>query len=125
MMQKLAALLAVLSATLSCSVVSQTTTETPQVPQPSPQATQATSPRPAAAQGCSACHGASGIAAIPETPHLAAQPASYLAAQLRAYRTGARRHEVMSVAAKALSESEIDEVAAWYASQRIELKSSP
>lgn len=59
---------------------------------------------------------------MPETPHLAGQPANYLAAQLRAYRSGARKHEVMNVVAKPLSDAELEALAAWYASFLIEVK---
>ena len=40
--------------------------------------------------------------------------------QLKNYRSGKRRHEVMSVVAKPLSDAEIADLAAWYASIRIE-----
>jgi cytochrome c553 len=66
------------------------------------------------------CHGPLGIATQPETPNLAGQPASYLAAQLKAFRGGARQHEVMSVIARPLTDEDIAAVAAWYASIRVE-----
>jgi cytochrome c553 len=44
----------------------------------------------------------------------------YLAAQLRAYRSGARKHEVMAVMARPLSDDDIANLAAWYASIRVE-----
>ena len=69
---------------------------------------------------CMVCHGPLGIATQPETPNLAGQPASYLAAQLKAFRGGARKHEVMSVIAKPLTDGDIDAIAAWYASIRVE-----
>jgi cytochrome c553 len=78
--------------------------------------------RPAAAAACGACHGANGIAVAPDAPHLAGQPAIYLAAQLRAYRSGARRHEQMNVVAKPLADGDIDALAAWFAAIRIEAK---
>lgn len=73
------------------------------------------------AQMCVACHGPLGISAAPDAPHLAGQPAIYLAAQLRAYKSGARRHEVMAVIAKPLSDDEIAQLAAWYASLKVEV----
>lgn len=76
----------------------------------------------AKAQACVACHGAMGIATAPDAPHLAGQPDIYVAAQLRAYRSGARPHPVMNVIAKPLSDADIDALAAWYASLRIEIK---
>jgi cytochrome c553 len=71
------------------------------------------------------CHGQTGVSATPDAPHLAGQPAIYLAAQLRAYRSGARKHEVMAVLAKALSDDEISQLAAWYSSIRIEATAPP
>ncbi|HEV8692298.1 MAG TPA: cytochrome c [Ideonella sp.] len=75
---------------------------------------------PAKAQACAVCHGPLGVANAPDTPHLAGQPASYLAAQLRAFRSGARKHEVMTLIAKPLTDDDIAQLAAWYAAIRIE-----
>lgn len=72
------------------------------------------------AQACAVCHGPLGISSQPDAPHLAGQPAIYLAAQLRAYRSGARKHEVMAVMAKPLTDDDINQLAAWYAAIRIE-----
>ena len=72
------------------------------------------------AQACAVCHGPAGVSVTPDAPNLAGQPAIYVAAQLRAYRSGARPHAVMAVLAKPLSDDDIDDLAAWYASVRIE-----
>jgi len=98
-------------------------------------ATAAAAPASAAAQdaaagrqkaaACAVCHGLNGLATLPDAPHLAAQPGSYLVAQLRAYRSGARRHEVMAVVAKPLSDADIEDLAAWYSSQKISLQTVP
>ena len=77
------------------------------------------------AQACAVCHGALGLSNTPDAPHLAGQPELYLATQLRAYRSGKRQHEVMSVMAKPLSDADIRELAAWYASLVIEVKAPP
>lgn len=77
------------------------------------------------AAACQTCHGLDGIAKLPDAPHLAGQPAPYLVRQLRAYRSGERRNEVMSVAAKSLSDDDIRDLAAWYAAIQIEAKVSP
>ena len=42
-------------------------------------------------QPCVVCHGPLGMSRAPDAPNLAGQPAIYLGAQLRAYRSGARR----------------------------------
>jgi cytochrome c553 len=74
----------------------------------------------AKAAACALCHGRNGVSAVPDAPHLAGQPALYVEAQLKAYRSGLRRHEVMSVVAKPLGDADIADLAAWYASIRIE-----
>ena len=71
---------------------------------------------------CAVCHGANGMGATPDAPHLAGQPAIYLAAQLRAFRSGARKHEIMNVMAKPLSDDDVEHLAAWYSSLQIEVK---
>jgi cytochrome c553 len=43
-----------------------------------------------------------------------------MAAQLRAYRSGARRHEVMNVIARGLSDEDITQLSAWYSAIRID-----
>lgn len=73
----------------------------------------------AKAAACAVCHGQAGISALPNAPHLAGQPALYLEEQLRNYRSGKRRDEQMSIVAKPLSDADIEELAAWYASIRI------
>ncbi|MBK1616313.1 cytochrome C554 [Rubrivivax gelatinosus] len=72
------------------------------------------------AQACSVCHGTMGVAVHPEAPHLAGQPAAYLETQLRHYRNGQRQHPVMNVIAKPLSDSDIENLAAWFASIRVD-----
>jgi cytochrome c553 len=71
-------------------------------------------------QACMVCHGPVGVSSAPDAPNLAGQPQVYLTAQLRAYRSGSRRHEVMNVIAKPLSDQDIDDLAAWYSAIRIE-----
>ena len=74
----------------------------------------------AKAQACAVCHGPLGISVTPDAPNLAGQPAIYVAAQLRAYRSGERRHEVMAVMARPLTDTDILNLAAWFASIRID-----
>lgn len=74
------------------------------------------------AVACQACHGLDGLSKMPEAPHLAGQPQIYLERSLRAYRSGERRNEVMSVAAKALSDADIRDLAAYYAAIEIAVK---
>jgi cytochrome c553 len=74
------------------------------------------------AQACAVCHGQLGQSTLPDTPSLAGQPEIYLAAQLRAYRAGTRRHEVMAVIAKPLSDTEIGDLSSWFASIVVEVR---
>ena len=79
----------------------------------------------ARAAACTVCHGPKGIAVAPDTPNLAGQPESYLAEQLKAYRGGARKHEVMSLMAKPLGDADIANLAAWFASIKVEAAAPP
>lgn len=65
---------------------------------------------------CRTCHGIDGYAQIPIAPHIGGEPEEYLEAQLMAFKTGARQHEMMSVVTASLSAQQISDVAAWYAS---------
>ena len=56
------------------------------------------------------------------TPHLAGQPDVYLIEQLKAFRNGKRQHAIMSLIAKPLSDTEIENLAQWFSSQQIEIK---
>ena len=68
---------------------------------------------------CAACHGLQGLSTLPNAPHLAGQPAIYVVEQLKNYRNGSRKNEVMAVIAKPLTDEQIDDLAAWYASIQI------
>ena len=72
------------------------------------------------AAACAMCHGPQGIAVAPDTPNLAGQPSSYIAEQLKAYRGGARKHEIMSLMAKPLTDADIANLAAWFSSIKLE-----
>lgn len=72
-------------------------------------------------QSCMMCHGDNGLSTMPGTPSLAGQPETYLASQLRQFRDGKRHNEVMNVIAKPLSDSDIDNIAAYFAQFEIEL----
>lgn len=73
-------------------------------------------------QACQNCHGPAGIGIGPSYPRLAGQPAAYLAAQLRAWRSGERAgdqpQESMASIARRLSDRDIDAVALYFASVR-------
>ncbi|GAB4394642.1 MAG: cytochrome c [Kiloniellaceae bacterium] len=71
------------------------------------------------AKQCRTCHGIDGIAKIPIAPHIAGESQIYLETQLKAFRSGKREHEMMSVIAKGLSDEDISDLSAWYASIKI------
>ena len=77
------------------------------------------------AQLCAACHGPMGMGTIANTPNLAGQPEVYLSEQLKAYRSGKRVHDIMTLIAKPLSDDDIANLAAWYAAIQVELKDKP
>jgi cytochrome c553 len=68
-------------------------------------------------EACAACHGETGASPSAEFPHLAGQSGPAIYKQLWDYRTGSRVHALMTDLAKALSESNIADVAAYYAGQ--------
>lgn len=77
------------------------------------------------ARPCAVCHGQQGISVLPQAPNIAGQPEDYLAEQLRAYRSGKRHHEMMSLIAKPLSDDDIVQLAAYFSGFKIEIKAAP
>lgn len=65
---------------------------------------------------CAACHGANGISAIPMYPNLAGQKEQYLLKQLKDFKSGARKDPVMGPMSMPLSDADMANVAAYYAS---------
>ncbi len=63
---------------------------------------------------CVACHGADGISPNPLWPNLAGQKDQYLAKQLKAFRDGDRKDPLMSPMSAALSDEDIENLAAYY-----------
>lgn len=69
------------------------------------------------AQVCAACHGQDGKSIDPTYPNLAGQHESYLVKALADYRAGRRTNVIMAPMAVNLSDQDIEDLAAWYASQ--------
>ena len=67
---------------------------------------------------CHACHGPTGNAVEPIYPDLAGQHRDYLEKTLRAFRDGSRQNPVMAGFAANLTDQDIQDIAAWYASQQ-------
>ena len=70
----------------------------------------------AKAATCATCHGKQGIATAPTFPNLAGQSQTYLYVQLRAFKNGARTNAVMQPLAKALTDQDMRNLAAHFAS---------
>ena len=70
----------------------------------------------AKATSCAGCHGVNGISNNPEWPNLAGQKQAYLKSALKMYRDGIRKNAMMSAMAKNLSDADIANLAAYYAS---------
>jgi len=70
------------------------------------------------AEPCAACHGADGNAMIPGTPSLAGQPVYFTHWQLIKFRDGRRKDPQMSPFAKSLTDTDMADLAAYYAAQR-------
>ena len=72
------------------------------------------------AQGtCAVCHGIDGIAKNPDAQHLAAENVEYLMRQLKAFKSGERKHEQMSIIAQSMSDEQMADVSAWYSQIKI------
>ena len=65
---------------------------------------------------CAGCHGANGISAVPTYPNLAGQKEAYMVKQMKAFRDGTRVDPTMNAMAKPLSDADIDNLSAYYAS---------
>ena len=76
----------------------------------------------AEAAGCFACHGVdgvateSGLAADKNTPNLAGEPDLYLQFQLVFFRKGVRKNELMNAMAEQLSDDDLRNLSAYFAS---------
>ena len=72
-----------------------------------------------AAAVCSACHGADGAKpSAPDQPILAGQHYSYLVKALSDYKSGKRANPIMKGFAGALTRQDIEDLAAWFSTQK-------
>jgi cytochrome c553 len=65
---------------------------------------------------CAGCHGAAGVSENPTIPNLAGQRSVYTVSELKAYRRGARKNREMNRVAAVLSNADIENLSAYYAS---------
>src|SRR5262249_21194645 len=66
---------------------------------------------------CAACHGANGLSVSDTIPNLAGQKAAYIAKQLMALEEGSSKNPIMNAIDGQLSNDDIGNVAAYFASQ--------
>lgn len=66
---------------------------------------------------CAACHGAEGVSPNDLWPNLAGQKQAYLVKQMKAFRDGVRNDPMMSPMSKALTDADIDDLAAYFNSK--------
>lgn len=66
---------------------------------------------------CAACHGADGNSVNPAWPKIAGQHSPYLIYALALYKDGTRQNALMNGQAMGLSEQDMQDLAAYYASQ--------
>jgi cytochrome c553 len=67
-------------------------------------------------QSCQACHGTDGNATDPQYPRLAGQYRDYLQQALKEYKTGKRKNPIMAGFAGPLSDQDMADLAAYFAS---------
>jgi cytochrome c553 len=71
---------------------------------------------------CAACHGLEGAKpTTPDQPILAGQHYDYLVRALSDYKNGRRSNPIMKAFAATLSKQDIEDLAAWFASQKSNL----
>lgn len=67
---------------------------------------------------CGGCHGARGVSNDAATPSLAGQDPQYLLSAIKAYRDRTRHHEVMNAQLAGTSDSDIENIVAFYTVQK-------
>jgi cytochrome c553 len=79
----------------------------------------------AKAMMCQACHGLDGLSKTPDAPNIAGQIEPYLVAQMQAFKSGLRKNDAMSVVMPPLSDQDIEDLAAYYATIEIKIVKVP
>jgi cytochrome c553 len=69
---------------------------------------------PPQATACQACHGVDGRSIAADIPHLAGQRVAYLSSQLKAFRDGTRKNELMNAVAAQLRDEDVAALAAYW-----------
>lgn len=71
------------------------------------------------ASACVACHGVDGNSSDPANPKIAGQHPAYIARHLQLFKSGERENAIMLGFASALSEQDMADIAAFYATQKV------
>jgi cytochrome c553 len=74
---------------------------------------------------CAACHGSDGMSVDTSIPNLAGQHYAYLVAQTSAFKQRTRINPIMNQMVLSLSQEQIEDIAAYYASVPIQVKVTP
>jgi len=72
----------------------------------------------AAASGCAGCHGEGGISKTGGVPNLVGLDPKFLVGAMQAYKSGHRKNEMMKTLLEAVSETEMNNIALYYALQK-------
>lgn len=94
-------------------------------PRPAAPAAKAGKPRPdpvqagkAAAEACAGCHGETGVSSTPGMPSLVGLDPKYFVAAMQAYKSGQRNNDMMKTVAADAGESNVNNMALFYALQK-------
>jgi cytochrome c553 len=78
-----------------------------------------------AAAGCAGCHGEGGISKTPGMPSLVGMDPKYLVAAMQAYKSGARKNELMKSMVANVTDANLNRIALYYALQKPERAQTP
>jgi len=78
-----------------------------------------------ASAACAGCHGDAGVSKMPGTPSLVGLDPKYLVAAMKAYKSGARKNDVMKSMVSAIADSDLSNIALYYALQKPGVPQTP
>ena len=74
---------------------------------------------------CAGCHGDTGVSKLPGTPSLVGLDPAYLVVSMNGYRGGQRKHELMNSLMSTVGESDLSNIALFYALQEVARTQNP
>jgi cytochrome c553 len=81
--------------------------------------------RPKATETCLACHGTNGVGITADYPTISGQHRDYIERALHDYKKGGRKNAVMGLMTATLTAEDIEQLAAYYSSQKPALQVVP